>query len=262
MDFAITDAQRALRDQARAIATSSLRPTAAQRERAHAIDPTVVRDLAAAGLMGVNIPRSLGGMEAGAVAYALAIREIAGGDAAVAVTTAVTNMVAETITRFGTPAQRQMYVPRLVSGEYFGGSFALSEPGAGSDAASLRTRANRQGDTYILNGQKMWISTGDQAGVFVVWARTGAEGPKGISCFLVEHDAPGLSTGKPEEKMGLRASHTVSLSLQDVEVPESNLMGQLGQGFAIAMAALDGGRIGIGAQAAGIGWRGLELALA
>lgn len=262
MEFEYSAAQAQLRATARAFADSELRPHAAAREAEHQIAPATMAKVAALGLMGVSVPRALGGMEAGPVAYVLALRELARGDAAVAVTMAVTNMVAEAICKFGTTAQREKYVPKLVGGAYFAGAFALSEPGAGSDAASLRTRAEKHGKVWRLNGQKMWISHGDQAGVIVVWARTGDAGPKGISCFLVEKGTPGLSYGKPEEKMGLRASHTVALSLQDLEVPEANVLGELGQGFRIAMTALDGGRIGIGAQASGLGAQALALAKA
>jgi alkylation response protein AidB-like acyl-CoA dehydrogenase len=174
----------------------------------------------------------------------------------------VSSMVAEVIAKFGTPAQQQAYVPRLVSGEFAGGSFALSEPACGSDPGSMTTRAQRQGDSWIINGEKMWITTGDQAGVHIVWARSSGPGTKGISCFLVDKDTPGLTAGKPEEKMGLLASHTVALSFADVRVPHSAMLGQEGQGFKIAMTALDGGRLGVASQALGIGTAALELAKA
>ncbi len=259
-DFELDRSQTELRDIARDFASRELRPQAAAREAAHDIPAEVFRELGRRGLLGVNVPRELGGAQRGAVAYPVALREIATGDAAVAVTMAVTNMVAEVITRFGTPEQKARHVPKLVSGEYYGGAFGLSEPGAGSDAASLATKAVRDGDRWVLSGQKMWISTGDRAGVIVVWARTGGPGAKGISCFLVEAGAKGLSALKPEDKMGLRASHTVALAIEDVVVPDSARLGELGGGFRIAMAALDGGRIGIGAQALGMGTAALELA--
>jgi alkylation response protein AidB-like acyl-CoA dehydrogenase len=262
MDFAFTETQQMLQDATRRYAQERLSKGSRAREEAHAIPHEVVRELAEQGLLGVNIPEELGGAEAGPVAYVVALREIAAVDAAVAVTMAVTNMVGEVISRFGTQAQKERYVPSLCNGAFFAGAFALSEPQAGSDAGSLATRALKQGDRYILNGEKMWISAGDQADVIVVWARTGDAGAKGISCFLVERGTPGLSAGKPEEKMGLRASHTVSLSLQDVEVPADALLGQVGEGFKIAMTALDGGRLGIGAQSLGIARAAVELATA
>ncbi len=259
MDLSFSPQQAELAKVARTHAREVLAGTAAEREARHAIPHEVMRGLAERGLLGVNLPKELGGAQAGVVAYAAALREIAWADAAVAVTMAVTNMVGEVIARFGTAEQKRRHVPRLASGEYFGGAFALSEPGAGSDAGSLTTRAEQDGAGWVLNGQKLWISTGDQAGVLVVWARTGGEGPKGISCFLVEGGAAGLSAHEPEDKMGLRASHTVGLTLQDVRVGPDALLGELGGGFRIAMAALDGGRIGIGAQALGLGTRALEL---
>lgn len=260
VDFTLSDTAQRLEAEARRFGQEVLLPTAAEREAAHRIPLELIRHLGGLGLLGVNIPKTLGGSEAGVVAYAAAVRQIAEADAAVAVTMAVTNMVAEVITKFGTPEQRERYVPMLVRGEVVGGAFGLSEPGAGSDAGSLSTRAERDGDRWRITGQKMWITTGDQAGVVVVWARTGEAGAKGISCFLVDGDAPGLTAGKPEEKMGLRASHTVALSLDGVVVPDSARLGELGQGFRIAMTALDGGRIGIGAQANGIGRAALSLA--
>ncbi len=260
MDFELNEEQCMLRDATERFARERLAPFARQREKDHDIAPETIRELGGQGLLGVNIPATLGGSEAGVVAYALAVRAVSAADASVAVTMAVTNMVGEVITQFGSDAQKKTHLPKLTSGEYFGGAFALSEPGAGSDAASLSTRAERRGDGWLLNGAKMWITTGDRAGVLVVWARSAGEGAKGISCYLVEKDTPGVSFGRPEEKMGLRASHTVSVNLADVEVPDTALLGCEGQGFHIAMMALDGGRIGVGSQALGIGFAALDKA--
>lgn len=263
MRLDLSDSQRAFRDQVREYATKELAPFARQREADKEIDPDTIRELGQRGLLGVNVPKSLGGLEAGVVAYAAALREVGYADASVAVTMAVSNMVAEVITQFGSVEQREKHVPRITSGEYFGGAFALSEPGAGSDAGAIQTRAERKGDTWILNGEKTWISTGDQAGVTVVWTRTSpAPGAAGITCFLVEAGTPGVSFGKPEVKMGLRASHTVSVSFQDVELPASAMIGGENQGFKLAMMALDGGRIGVAAQSTGIGGAALDMARA
>ncbi len=248
-----------LRATAARFAKQRVAPGAKQREHEHAIPHALVRELGEQGLLGVNIPESLGGTEAGVVGYALALREIAKADAAVAVTMAVTNMVGEVITKFGTQAQREKHVPKLVSGEYFAGAFALSEPAYGSDAANLATKAKKTANGWSLSGEKAWITSGDGAGVIVVWARTSDDGARGITCFLVEKGAKGLSAGKPEEKMGLIASHTVSLALDDVEVGDDAVLGEVGGGFRIAMTALDGGRIGISAQAIGMAARALEL---
>jgi alkylation response protein AidB-like acyl-CoA dehydrogenase len=189
--------------------------------------------------------------------------EIAQGCAATSVTLAVNNMVAETICRFGRDEQKRRYVPEITSGRFAAASFGLSEPQSGSDAAALRTAARRDGEGWVLNGSKQWITSGDHAGVIIVWARTesvAGHPSKGISCFLVEGGAPGLHIGKHEDKMGLRGSTTVSLAFEDLRLPASAMMGAPGQGFAIAMAALDGGRLGIAAQATGIGTAALEAA--
>jgi len=258
--FALNPEQELLEQATRRFAQGRIAPGAKEREEAHRIPGEVIRELGEQGLLGVNVRSELGGAQAGVVAYVLAVREIARADAAVAVTMAVTNMVAEVITEFGRPDQQKSYVPRLTSGEFVGGAFALSEPGAGSDPGSISTKATRQGDDWVINGEKMWITTGDEAGVYIVWARTGGEGTKGMSCFLVDRGHNGLVPGKPEEKMGLRASHTVSLSLTDVRVPKSAMLGDEGQGFKIAMTALDGGRIGVASQSLGIGLEALALA--
>jgi len=235
-----------------AFAMESLKPKAGERENAGQISHSLIKEMGSRGLLAVNVSEELGGQGAGVVAYANAVKRIATADASLAVTMAVTNMVGEVIQQFGTPEQKANYCPKLASGEFFAGAFALSEPGSGSDAASLQTKALRDGDEWVITGQKMWITSGTEAGVFVVWARTSGSGPKGITCFLVEKGAHGLEVGKPEHKMGLKASHTVPLNLEQVRVPQSAILGNEGDGFKIAMVALDGGRIGISSQATGI----------
>ncbi|MFO0626788.1 MAG: acyl-CoA dehydrogenase family protein [Polyangiales bacterium] len=259
MNLDLNDAQRALRDRARDFAAARLAPHADAFERDERIPRDVLSDMAALGLMGVNLPSDLGGAGAGVVAYACAMREVARGCASTAVTMAVTNMVGEVIERFGTDAQRARYVPRLARGEYAAGAFALSEPEAGSDPGAMRTTATREGGQWVLRGAKQWISSGPIAGVFVVWARTGGPGTAGISCFLVEAGTPGLRVGRHEDKMGLRASFTVPLEFDDVRVPEDALLGVEGGGFRIAMMALDGGRVGIASQAVGIATAALDV---
>jgi alkylation response protein AidB-like acyl-CoA dehydrogenase len=213
--------------------------------------------------MGVNLPHELGGAEAGVVAYALAMMEVARGCASTSVAMAVTNMVGEVISRFGTDEQKKKYVPKLTSGEYVAGSFALSEPEAGSDPGGMRTVARRESDGWVLDGQKQWITSGAHAGVMVVWAKTGdaALGTKAISAFLVEGATPGLKVGKAEDKMGLRGSNTVPLSFEGVRLPQGALLGEVNGGFKIAMMALDGGRIGIASQAIGIATAAIEEAV-
>ena len=227
-------------------------PAAAEADRTGRFPEELVRELGALGLLSVNGPSAHGGSEAGAVAYARAVMEIARADCSLAVTMAVTNMVGETIARFGTEEQKARCIPRLASGEWLAGAFGLSEPQAGSDPNSMATRAERRGDRYVLNGSKQWITSGDRAGVIIVWARTDVgAGNKGITAFLVEGGAPGLVVGRHEEKMGLRSSSTVGLTFEDCEIPASAVLGQVGHGLRVALSALDGGRIGIAAQATG-----------
>jgi len=252
MDFTPNEAQRVIVETARRFVADRVAPAAAQAERDERLDASVLQGLAELGLVGVNVASSLGGAEAGVVAYALSIAEVARGCASTAVTLAVSNMVAEVIAAFGNDAQRSHYVPRLCSGGLVAGAFGLSEPDAGSDPGAMRTTATRDGDHYVIDGEKQWISSGDIAGVFVVWARTGNEGTRGISAFLVDAGTPGFSIGRREDKHGLRASSTVGLTFDRCRIPARALLGDLGGGFRIAMTALDGGRIGIAAQALGI----------
>ena len=253
MQLELSEEQKLVQQAARGFAQDRLAPLAAQIDREEKIPDEILSGLAELGLFGVNVPEALGGAEAGVVAYSLAMQEIAAACASTAVTMAVTNMVGEVIAAFGTDAQKQRCNPRLCSGEWRAGSFALSEPEAGSDPGAMRTTATLDGDHWVIDGSKQWITSGDFAGVFVVWARTGEEGTRGISCFLVESDAEGLSVGKHEEKMGLRGSSTTALHFEGVRVPKSALLGELNGAFKIAMMALDGGRIGIASQAIGIG---------
>jgi hypothetical protein len=258
MDFDIQPHQLAVRDTAREVADDLLRPTVDQRDRDHAFPEDTLRAMAERGLMGVNVSKAWGGLERGVVAYSLAITEIARADAAVAVTMAVNNMVAEVIEMFGTEAQKQAHLENLTGGVYSSGSFCLSEPGAGSDPAGMRTRAVRTDQGWRINGTKAWITSGEYAGVYVVWAQTEVEGRDRISAFLVDPNTAGISAGKPEKKMGQHGSNTVALTFEDVEVPEDAVLGELGGGFKIAMVALDGGRVGVASQALGIGLEAVE----
>jgi alkylation response protein AidB-like acyl-CoA dehydrogenase len=260
MNLDLTETQALIVRTARDYVERSIRPVAAALDREERFPKEILKGLAELGLMGINVPSSFGGAEAGAVAYALSMMEVSRGCASTAVTMAVTNMVAEVIARFGTQAQKEQHIPKLTSGEYMGGAFALSEPEAGSDPGGMRTTAERTSEGWVLRGQKQWITNGAYAGVLVVWARTGGTGTKGISAFLVEGGTPGLKAGKSEDKLGLRASNTVPLTLDDCVVPASALLGVEGGGFKIAMMALDGGRIGIASQAVGIATAALEEA--
>ncbi len=262
MKLALGDTQALVQKTARDYATRVLLPQAASIDRNEAIPREVLKGLADLGLMAVNVPAALGGSAAGATSYALAMQEIARGCASTAVTMAVTNMVGEVIAAFGTEAQRARCCPRLASGEWPAGSFALSEAGAGSDPGGMQTTARPEGDGWVISGTKQWITNATYAGVFVVWARTAPRdthpGARGISCFLVEAGTPGLKVGRAEDKMGIRGSNTSALALEDCRVPAGALLGQENAGFKIAMMALDGGRVGISAQAIGIARAALE----
>ena len=252
MDFALTETQTLIQAAARDFANKEILPYAAELDATGRFPLRQLKGLAELGMMGVNVPEAYGGAEAGVVAYSLAMQEVARACASTAVTMSVTNMVAEVISRFGSEAQRKAYVPKLCSGEFPAGAFALSEVAAGSDPGGMQTRAVRDGAHWVLDGAKQWITSGDHAGVFVVWARTGGEGTRGISCFLVEPSTPGFSVVRKEDKLGLRASSTVSLAFESCRVPASALLGEEQGGFKVAMMALDGGRIGIASQALGI----------
>jgi alkylation response protein AidB-like acyl-CoA dehydrogenase len=252
MDLEPNDVERAIQEAARRYAREKVAPAAAENDRLGRFPADLVRGLGELGLLAVNVPAEYGGSEAGPVAYALALAEIARADCSTAVTMGVTNMVAEIVSRYGTEAQKRRCLPRLASAEWLAGAFALSEPQAGSDASAMGTRAARKGAGWVLDGTKQWITNGDLAGVIVVWAKTDpALGGRGITAFLVEGGTPGLTPGRHEDKLGLRASSTVPLVLEGCEVPDEARLGDVGEGFRVAMSALDGGRIGIGAQAVG-----------
>jgi alkylation response protein AidB-like acyl-CoA dehydrogenase len=261
MDFELGETERMVQGTARAFARSTIAPRAKAIDEEGSIPKELLEELAKLGLMGVNVPEALGGAEAGVVAYSLAMSEVAAACASTAVTMAVTNMVNEVIVAFGTPEQQRRYVPMTTGGRYVAG-FALSEAEAGSDPGAMHTTARRDGSGWVIDGAKQWISHADTSGVLVVWARTGGEGPKGLSCFLVEPQTKGFSVTGKEDKMGLRGSHTCSILLDRVKVGEDALLGGEGHGFRIAMMALDGGRIGIASQALGIGEAALEAGVA
>jgi alkylation response protein AidB-like acyl-CoA dehydrogenase len=271
MDFDLDEEQRLIRETARDFATEVLGPTAADLDaRAHHVGGDIaraaflanLRRLAELGFMGLNVREEWGGTEAGVVAFSLAITEIARACASTAVTVSVTNMVCEVIQAIGSEEQKRAYIPKLCSGEFAAGSFALTESGAGSDPASMSTRARDDGDSWVLDGDKIFISSAPYAGLFVVWAVTDPEAPqsKGISCFLVEAGSPGLVVGPEERKMGQRGSATCELRFESCRIPKTALMGKLNGGYHTAVSELGGGRIGIGSLALGIGLAGMDLA--
>jgi alkylation response protein AidB-like acyl-CoA dehydrogenase len=264
VDFTLSDIEGLVQRTARDFATRVIAPRAADIDATEQFPRDIMRGLAELGLMAINVPTELGGSGAGVVAYALAIQEIARACASTAVMASVTNMVGETIARFGSDTQKARHCHKLASGEHLLGSFALSEPDAGSDPGAMRTVARRDGSDWVIDGAKQWITGGTYAGVLLVWARTAPPetGARGISCFVVENDAHGLNVGRPEDKMGIRGSNTVPIALEGCRVRADALLGTEGAGFKIAMTALDGGRIGISAQALGIARAALAESIA
>ncbi|MEI8144909.1 MAG: acyl-CoA dehydrogenase family protein, partial [Alphaproteobacteria bacterium] len=220
--------------------------------------------LAEAGFMSVNVSADLGGTQAGTVAFALAIEELGYACAATGVTASVTNMVAEVIQAVGSQEHRARYVPRIADGTYAAGAFCLTEAGAGSDPAGMRLRARADGDDFVLDGEKIYITSAEYAGIFVVWAVTNPDAPKGkgISCFLVEAGTPGLIIGKAERKLGQHGSATNTVQFDGCRVPASALMGKRDDGFRIAVGELAGGRIGIAALSLGIARAAMDAAKA
>lgn len=264
MDFELTEEQKIIQDMAAKFARNELEPVAAELDETKNRDilKSNLKKLAELGFMGLAVDPEYGGSGAGTVAFSLVMTELGRGCASTAVTTSVTNMVAEVIQSMGAEELKNKYIPPLCGGEYAAGSFGLSEAGAGSDPASIRTTAVLDGDSWVLNGNKLWISSGEYAGVFVVWAVTDRDAPKGkgISAFLVEPGFPGFTVGKDEKKLGQHGSSTNELVLEDCRVPKENLLGGLNDGFRIAVAELAGGRIGIGSMALGIGSAAMDFA--
>ncbi|MER3456849.1 MAG: acyl-CoA dehydrogenase [candidate division GAL15 bacterium] len=261
MRFELTESQRLVYQAVGEFAAQRLRPHAARWDREGVFPHEVVPQLAELGLLGLQVPEEYGGSGMDTISATLAVERIAWADGSVALTVASHNSLCGAhLVHFGNEEQKQRYLPRLARGEVLG-AWCLTEPHAGSDAAALRTRAERRGDRYVLNGTKAFVTQGSVAGVYVVMARTGGEGPAGLSAFVVERGTPGLRVGRKEDKLGLRASDTAEVVFEDVEVPEENRLGLEGEGYAQAMRVLEGGRIGIGAMAVGIGRAALEAAL-
>ncbi|ENQ3079621.1 acyl-CoA dehydrogenase [Bacillus multifaciens] len=260
MNFQFTEEQQMMRKMVRDFAGKEIAPFVPMMEQG-VFPREVLKKMGELGLMGIPIPAKYGGAEMDFISYILAIHEISKVSATVGVILAVhTSVGTNPILYFGTEEQKQKYLPKLAAGEYLG-AFALTEPSAGSDAGSLKSRAVRQGDEYVINGSKVFITNGGEADTYIVFASTNPEaGTRGISAFIVEKNTPGLIVGKDEHKMGLLGSRTVQLTFEDMKVPAENLLGEEGQGFKVAMANLDVGRIGIGAQSLGIAEAALECA--
>jgi butyryl-CoA dehydrogenase len=260
--FGLSEDQELLREQVRRFAEERIRPGVQERDRAHRFPAEIVAEMGEMGLLGMLVGEEHGGAGADVLTYAIVVEELARVCAATAVTMSVSNSVCcWPIARFGGEALKRKALPELAGGAL--GAFGLTEPGAGSDAGSLRTAARQDGDSWVLSGEKAWISNAGFARWYVVIARTDpAAGKRGMTAFAVPADAPGFAVGEPEEKLGLRASRTALIYFNDCRVPAENVLGSPGQGFKIALATLDHSRIGIAAQSVGIHQRALELAVA
>ncbi|MDO9003966.1 MAG: acyl-CoA dehydrogenase family protein [Aquabacterium sp.] len=260
-DTVLTEDQRTIRDAARSFVRKALAPHASEWDQAGALPDMAVQQMGELGLLGLQVPTEWGGSKTDDLAYALCIEEVAAGCASSSTLMSVHNSVGcVPILKFGTEHQKREWLPRMATGEVIG-AFCLTEPQAGSQADAIKTRAVRDGDAWALNGAKQFVTNGARAGVAIVFAVTApSAGKKGISAFLVPTDTPGFEVGRPEKKMGIRASDTCPISLVDCRIPTENLLGQEGEGLKIALSNLEGGRIGIAAQAVGIARASLEAA--
>ena len=262
MDFALTDDQKLVRDSARRFVDNEIAPHVKEWDRHESMDRAVVGELARVGFLGAVIPEEYGGMSLDNVSYCCIIEEVGRVDSSVrGIVSVNVGLVGKTILRWGTEEQKKEWLPQLSSGEALG-CYGLTEPGSGSDAAALKTKATRDGDDWVINGSKQFITNGSWAGLALIFARTGEEGPRGITCFLVPTNSEGFSSSSITGKLGLRAQDTAELHLQDVRVPDDNRLGELGEGFKVAMSALDNGRMSLAAGCVGIAQGSLEASIA
>ncbi|HET9003506.1 MAG TPA: acyl-CoA dehydrogenase family protein [Gemmatimonadaceae bacterium] len=257
-----SDEEEQFRDAVRSFAEDDVRPRSAAMEKAGKIDPELIKKYFELGLMGIEVDDAYGGAGGSLTMVTLAVEEISKVDAAAAIMVDVQNtLVNFPIAKYGTEEQKKKYLTRLTSDTI--GAYALSEPGSGSDAFGLATRAEKKGDKWILTGRKLWITNGAEAEIFVVFANANpSAGYKGITAFIVEKSFPGFSVGKKEDKLGIRASSTTELILDGCEVPDANVLGPVGQGYKVAIETLNEGRIGIGAQMIGVAQGALGAAIA
>ena len=257
----LTDEEAMFRDAVAGFAEQEVRPRVGQMERAGRIDPALIEQCFGMGLMGIEVPERYGGADGSLFMVTLAVEEISKVDPSSAILVDVQNtLVNYPIGRYGTDAQKQKYLTRLTGGTV--GAYALSEPGSGSDAFGMETRALKKGDAWELTGRKLWITNGAEAEIYVVFANAKPEaGYKGITAFIIERDFPGFAVGKKEDKLGIRASSTTELILDGVEVPDGNVLGPVGQGYKVAIETLNEGRIGIGAQMIGVAQGALRAAI-
>jgi alkylation response protein AidB-like acyl-CoA dehydrogenase len=253
MDFDLTDEQRLIRDTARDFSDNEIVAQSRENARNHHFDTELVKKIAAQGYLGAIVPREYGGAGLDYVSYGLVVEEIGRADSAMRTVVSVqTSLVCSALVKWGTEEQKQKYLPKLCSGEWLG-CFGLTEPDTGSDAANQRTRATKTDNGWRINGAKMWISMGNFAELALIFAQTDpALGVRGLGCFLVETDQPGFQPTTIEHKMGLHGSDTAAISLDDVEVAEDGLLGQIGDGFKVAMSSLDSGRYSVAAGCVGI----------
>lgn len=260
MHFDLNEEQSDIRDMVRRFTEQEIVPHAEAWDESYYFPREIYSKMAELGLLGMATPEEYGGSALSRLTGALVYEQLAKGDMATAVGLSVHNMITGSIARFGSEEQRRRWVPRLASGELLG-AFSLSEADAGSDAASLQCRAQRNGDVYVINGNKMWVTNGGEAEVYLLMARVQSEiNTSRISCFVVEKGTPGFSFGKTERKMGLHSSPTRELVFEQCEIPTTNLIGEEGQGFRIALSSLDGGRINIGSIAVGVAQAAFETA--
>jgi alkylation response protein AidB-like acyl-CoA dehydrogenase len=252
MDFEFTEEQKAVRDTVAAFAAREIAPHASDWDKSHTFPVEIFRKLGEIGIMGMTVSERYGGAALDSISTVLAIEELSRADAGVGVSVSVhAGLTARIIETFASEKMKQAYLPHMCAGEWLGG-FALTEADSGSDAASLRTRAQRRDGSYVLDGTKQWVTNGGHAKAFIVFARTGGSGPKGISAFLVDRDTKGLSLGRVTDKLGIHSSDTTDIVLQHAEVPADALLGEEDGGYKIALATLGSGRLGIAAQAVGI----------
>ena len=257
----LSEEQNALVDLVRDIARREIAPHADELERAGTFPRAAFDSLGKAGLLGLIYPERYGGGDQPTWVYLLVLEELAAAHLAVGLGVSVQTLTMFPTFAYGTDEQRDAWMPRGCSGEWIG-AYCLSEPAGGSDAAALQTKATRDGDSFVISGRKAFVTHGGEADYYQVFARTGGEGPSGISCIFVPADTPGVTREKLEHKMGMRSSPTAAMVFDDVRVPDSNLVGEEGVGFRIAMQALDGGRLGIAACSVGIARAALDAALA
>lgn len=262
MDFQFSETHELIRETARHFADQKIAPSSVERDEKEIFPSDLVKEMGELGFMGMMVPEEWGGAGLDTISYVIAMEEISRVDASCGVIMSVNNsLVCYGIDKYGTEDQKNRYLRDLASGKKLG-AFALSEPEAGSDASNQRTVADRDGDCYILNGTKNWITNGSTCDLVLVMAATDkAKGPKGISTFIVDKGIPGFSVAKKEKKLGIRSSDTVSLAFQDARVPVANRIGEEGDGFKFAMKTLEGGRIGIAAQALGIAQACLDASI-